>query len=459
MHPNIAVPGFHKTDTDAILIDFSINIVQYRNVVESRPRWFSALRQKNGDDNTMAQFRSEDELHVTWTTLPAWTYNNAEFLALEKEAIFMRTWQIVGHVSELKRPGDYLRFDLLGESAIVLRDHDGKLRAFHNVCRHRAFRLLGNPAGRCDGLIRCRYHGFAYDLKGRLIAVPSEQEFDGIDKSELGLVPIEMDVFLGFVFIRFADDGGPRVAEQLAPFRDALALYRTEEMEPFGATSTTEIRADWKVAVDNNVEAYHVPIGHPGLQRLYGTTYTLEVQPLGVSRGGGPLRDQVSTNWSERHYQKLLPDVTHLPVERKRAWLYYSVFPNLAFDIYPDMIDYFQYLPISPGRSMSRSRSFVIPDSRREMHAARYLNMRINRQVTFEDVELVEGVQLGLGSRSYHIGPLSRKEARVRQFQELIIKRIPVAACIDPPEAGTVATRNLQLAATPAEPSHAFVAV
>src|ERR1700730_5676805 len=180
----------------------------------------------------VTHLRSEDVLLMTWTTLPAWTYNNAEFLALEKEAIFMRTWQLVGHVSELKGPGDDLRFDLLGESAIVLRDNDGKLRAFHNVCRHRAFRLMGKPAGHCDGLIRCRYHGFTYDLKGRLIAVPGEQEFEGIDKSELGLVPVEMDVFLGFVFIRFVDDGGPRVAEQRGPFRDALALYRTEEMEP-----------------------------------------------------------------------------------------------------------------------------------------------------------------------------------------------------------------------------------
>lgn len=405
----------------------------------------------------MTGSRSEELLHMSWTTLPAWTYNNAEFFALEKEAIFMRTWQIVGHVSELRRPGDYLRFDLLGESAIVLRDNEGKLQAFHNVCRHRAFRLLGEPAGRCEGLIRCRYHGFTYSLKGRLMAVPGEQEFDGIDKSELGLVPIELDVFLGFVFIRFADDGGPRVAEQLAPFRDALALYRTEEMEPFGAVSTTDIRADWKVAVDNNTEAYHVPIGHPGLQRLYGTTYTLEVQPLGVSRGGGPLRDQISSNWSERHYQKLLPDVAHLPAERKRSWLYYSMFPNLAFDIYPDQIDFFQYLPVSPGRSMSRSRSFVLADDRREMRAARYLNIRINRQIAFEDVELVEGVQHGLGSRSYQTGPLSRKEARVRQFQELIRERIPVAACIDPPEAGTVAARNRQMAAEPAPSSREFV--
>ncbi len=198
--------------------------------------------------------------------------------------------------------------------------------------------------------------------------------------------------------------------------------------------------------MDNNIEAYHVPVGHPGLQRLYGTTYSFEVQPLGVSRGGGPLRDRLSTNWSERHYQKLLPDISHLPQERKRAWLYYSMFPNLAFDIYPDLIDYFQILPLAPGQSLSRSRSYALADDRREMRAARYLNIRINRQVGLEDVELVEGVQAGLGSRSYAIGRLSRKEARVRQFHDLIRQRIPVAACVEAPEAGTVAVRNRQMA-------------
>jgi phenylpropionate dioxygenase-like ring-hydroxylating dioxygenase large terminal subunit len=379
-------------------------------------------------------------------TLPAWTYYSAEFQALEKEAIFMRTWQLVGHTSELARRGDYLRFDLLGESAIVIKDNDG-LRAFHNVCRHRAFRLIDKPHGHCDGLIRCLYHGFTYDLKGRLIAVLGEQDFEGLDKREHGLVPIELDVFLGFIFIRFVHDNGPSIAEQLAPFHQALMQYRTEEMVPYGERVTTEIRADWKVAVDNNIEAYHVPIGHPGLQRLYGTTYSLEVKPLGVSRGGGPLHDEESRNWSERHYQRLLPDVAHLPKDRKRAWLYYSLFPNIAFDIYPDMIDYFQILPVSPGRSISRSRSFVVEDARREMRAARYLNMRINRQVTREDVGLVEGVQLGITSRSYQSGPLSRREARVLQFHELIRQRIPVATVRDAPETGTVAVRNRELLA------------
>src|SRR5579862_2842076 len=135
---------------------------------------------------------------MSWMTLPAWTYQNAEFLALEKEAIFMRSWQLVGHVSELRKPGDYLRFDVLGESAIVLRDQQGKLRAFHNVCRHRAFRLVEKPSGHCGSLITCRYHGFSYDLCGRLVAVAAGEDFEGLDKSQYGLVPIELDTYLGF---------------------------------------------------------------------------------------------------------------------------------------------------------------------------------------------------------------------------------------------------------------------
>ncbi|QEX18918.1 (2Fe-2S) ferredoxin [Hypericibacter terrae] len=380
-------------------------------------------------------------------TLPAWIYANDEFFALECEAIFRRTWQLVGHVNELKQPGDFLRFDLLGESAIVLRDKQGRLQAFHNVCRHRAFRLLEGDQGNCGRAVRCRYHGFLYDLDGRLMGVPSEDSFPGLDKSEYGLRPVEMEIFLGLVFIRFGGDG-PSIAEQFEPYREALGFYRIAEMEPLGPHSHTPIAADWKVAVENNSEAYHVPVGHPGLQRLYGTTYRYEVKPLGVSHGGGRLIDRPSPSWSERHYLKLLPPVEHLPEDRRRAWLYYSMFPSLAFDIYPDQIDYFQILPLSPGRCIARSRAYALPDARREMKAARWLNQRINRLVGAEDKGLVEGVQAGLGSSGYRSGILSAKEVRVQQFQSMIRAAIPVAGQETAPEAGSVARRNRELKAT-----------
>lgn len=360
------------------------------------------------------------------TTLPGWIYRSESFHALEREAIFMRTWQLAGHQNEIPEPGDYLRFDLMGESAIVLRDRGGNIRAFYNVCRHRAFQLLDGTAGHCDKTIRCRYHGFTYGLDGTLVAVPGEVAFDGIDKACHGLRAIELEIFLGLVFIRFGGDG-PSVATQFAPYREALARYRIEEMQPLGPHATVPIGADWKVAVENNVEGYHIAIAHPGLQRLFGRNYRFETGPLGISHAGGVLRDVPSQNWSERHYLALLPEAGHLEPWQGRGWYYYAMFPNLAFDIYPDQIDYFQILPVAPGLAVSRSRAFALPDARREMRAARYLNQRINREVSREDVALVEGVQAGLGSRGYGAGILSGQEARVKQFHDMILAAIPGA--------------------------------
>lgn len=377
-------------------------------------------------------------------TLPAWTYDDAEYFALEKELIFMRTWQLVCHASEVKEPGAYARLDLLGESALVIRGKDGVLRAFYNVCRHRASRLLDGDTGRCDRVIRCRYHGWVYDLDGSLKAVPSEGAFPGLDKAKHGLKPLQIEAWHGFVFVRF-EGSGPGVAEMMAPYDAELSLYRLEEMQPIGGYTGREAPVDWKNAVDNNIEGYHIPPAHPGLQRLFGRNYRFETKPHGIARAGGRLAAAPSSNWSERHYQTLLPEVDHLPAERQRAWYYYSLFPNLAFDVYPDMVDFFQILPLAPGRSRSRARAYGLADSRRAMRAARYLNNRINTQVGREDVALVEGVQAGLASRSYDVGLLSDKEQRLREFHGLIRSMIPVAGCRARPAPGTLAHCNRRL--------------
>jgi phenylpropionate dioxygenase-like ring-hydroxylating dioxygenase large terminal subunit len=372
-----------------------------------------------------------------WETLPAWCYNNRNFFQTERDRIFLRTWQLAGHVSELNEPGDYIRFDLLDQTVIVMRGQDGEIRAFHNICRHRAYRLLDGHSGHCDRLVRCLYHGWSYDFSGKLIGVPNESTFENFDRAEFGLKPVEMDMFLGLIFIRFLP-GGPSLAEELAPLREPLGHYRIEQMKPFGPHSVTPIEADWKVAVENNSEAYHVPIGHPGLQRIYGASYSLEILGNGTSRGGGQLQEPTAkSTWSERHYMKLLPEVDHLPEERRRAWLYYSTFPNLAFDIYPDQIDFFQIIPVAPGKCYARARAYALEDNRREMRVARWLNLRINMQVGKEDVGLVEGTQAGLASLGYGTGHLSRKEARIKLFQDEVRRRIPAALLREPPDAFT----------------------
>src|SRR4029078_7064027 len=120
----------------------------------------------------------------------------------------------------------------------------------------------------------------------------------------------------------------------------------------------------------------------------------------------GDLVEVEAANPSERTYQRLLPRVGHLPESHQRKWLYYKLFPNVAFDIYPDQVDFMQFLPVSATETVIREISYALPDDRREMTAARYLNWRINRKVNAEDTELISRVQLGMQSASYEAGPL-----------------------------------------------------
>jgi len=359
-----------------------------------------------------------------WPTLPAEAYVSPQILHEEAERIFRRTWQLACHESDLPRPGSYLVFDLLQESALLVRGKDGQVRAFHNVCRHRAFRLL-DGAGESPGRIRCHYHGFSYALDGRLAGVPGEEDFPCLDRPAMGLRPVALEAWHGFLFVRFGDDDGPGIAEQMAPLEARLASYRLAEMQPLGAEARATFRCNWKVAVENNIEGYHIPLAHPGLQRLYGDRYSFHLEAAGVSHAGARLPETLDgLSWSERHYLALLPETPHLAPERQRFWGYVSLFPSVAFDLYPDQIDFFQILPLGPELALTRSRAYALPDERRAMRAARALNQRINRLVSREDQGLVEGVQRGLASSGYRQGKLSRREARVRQFQDAWRQRL-----------------------------------
>jgi carnitine monooxygenase subunit len=356
-------------------------------------------------------------------SLPAWIYCDPEFFEVEKQAIFRSSWQLVCHRSDVPSIGDYHSFEFLGESVITLRGEDGGIRSFHNVCRHRASRLLDGPKGHCGKRITCPYHAWTYGLDGRLIAVPRPDSFHELDTSRHGLVPLEQEIYMGFVFIRFAP-GLPSVREMAAPYEEELASYRLEELVPQGRVTLRPRAVNWKNVADNYSDGLHIPVAHPGLTRLFGRSYGIEAQPW-IDKMWGELREIPSSNWSERLYQKLLPAVAHLPAKRQRLWTYFKLWPNVALDIYPDQIDFMQFLPISAGETLIREIAYVHPDSRPEMRAARYLNWRINRQVNTEDKALIERVQAGMASGSYSVGPLGDNEACLRSFARRMRSLIP----------------------------------
>jgi phenylpropionate dioxygenase-like ring-hydroxylating dioxygenase large terminal subunit len=366
-------------------------------------------------------------------SLPGWLYHDADFFEAEKKAFLRRAPQVVCHESEIPQPGEWRTLEYLGESVIVIRGDDAEVRAFSNVCRHRGSRLVDGTGG-CSKVLTCPYHAWSYARDGRLVGVPHRHEYPGLQTVDLGLHSVPLENWHGFLFVTL-ERGAPSVAEMMSPYEDEVAPYRFEELRVLGRVTLRPRPLNWKTIADNYSDHLHIPVGHPGLTRLFGRNYRIDAREH-VDRMEGDLADKESANPSERAYQRYLPAVEHLPRSHRRKWLYYKLFPNVAFDIYPDQVDFMQFLPVSATETVIREISYALPDDRREMKAARYLNWRINRRVNAEDTELITRVQLGMQSASYEAGPLGKSELCLRSFAKKLRILVPEARLSSPPAPG-----------------------
>jgi phenylpropionate dioxygenase-like ring-hydroxylating dioxygenase large terminal subunit len=359
-------------------------------------------------------------------SLPAWVYNHPEMSRLEHERILKPSWQIACHISQIPRAGDYVTFELGSDSVIALRETGGGIRALRNVCRHRGTRLL-EGAGHCPGRITCPYHGWTYRYDGTLLATPARESFPDLDLSAHGLDAVRLEVALGFVWVCLGAEPSAPPSQAWAPLMEELLPYRFEELVPTQPLFAEEWDVDWKIAMDNYLESYHVPIGHPGLNRMFTPDYEDQRGAPGIARGISWLREARSPRWSERIYQKYVGEVTapHLPEPQRRSWRFYSYLPNLGLDVFPEQVDFFQVLPRGPGKALIRSASFGLPDERREMRLVRWLGNRINMQVNTEDRQLCERLQRGIADSHYRPGPLSQIETWMLEFHNLLRARIP----------------------------------
>lgn len=358
-------------------------------------------------------------------SLPAWTYNDSDFMELERQHVFMPAWHLVCHESDIPNIGDYSTLKMFNELALVVRGKDGEIRAFHNFCRHRAARLVDGDQGNCGRNIVCPYHAWTYQLDGRLSGVPYLDQYENFDRADHGLIPIECESFAGFVFIRF-EGGGEPLAAYMAPIKEELSIYRTAEMKPLRNIGNRLREVNWKNGCDNYCDALHIPVAHWGLNGLIGPTYRLEVDGEAF-KIYGDLETGRMPSKSNAAYCRILPRVDHLPDDRQRLWTYYKLWPNLMFDVYPDQVDFMQFIPLTPTTCLLRECAYALGDDRREMKLSRYLNTRINRSVNLEDKDLIERVQAGMGSSQFKSGPLGREEILLRKFAEQMRNAIPLA--------------------------------
>jgi len=372
-------------------------------------------------------------------SLPGWLYFDPEFFEAEKTAFLRSAPQVVCHESDIAEAGEWRTLEYLGESVIVVRGDDGVARALANVCRHRGSRLVDGTGG-CAKVLTCPYHAWSYGRDGRLVGVPHRSEYPGLRPQELALKHVALENWRGFLFVTL-EPGAPSVAEMMSPYEAEVAPYRFQDLRAIGRVTLRPRPLNWKTIADNYSDHLHIPVGHPGLTRLFGRNYRVEAKDH-VDRMEGELAEAESANPPERAYQRLLPEAEHLPPSHRRKWLYYKLFPSVAFDIYPDQVDFMQFLPVSASETVIREISYALPDERREMKATRYLNWRINRRVNAEDTALITRVQLGMQSASYEAGPLGTSEVCLRSFARKLRRLIPEARLDSPPPPGWSARRS-----------------
>lgn len=328
-------------------------------------------------------------------TLDATRYHEPGAYEAERRAIFAREWLYLAHESELSHAGDTLAECLAGWPVFVRRGRDGALRAFHNVCRHRAGPLVGDGAERHE-LLRCRYHGWTYDEAGALRRPPDFGAAEGFDTARLPLFPIRVETWRGFVFVNL-DLDAPPLTHFLGPFA-AVAKDVPLEAATFHSRIRHDLACNWKTYVENYLEGYHVPFLHPGLSR------EVETKAYRVEPGPGYVLHEVPTRAAAERpvYQGFW------------AW----VAPNLAFNVYANGMSVERMLPTGP-RSMRIEYQFFFRDPGESGREGREAALAMCRQVTAEDQGICEAVQRNLEAGVYVRGRLSpRHEAGVFAFQQ-----------------------------------------
>ena len=352
-------------------------------------------------------------------TLPSRFYTDPSVLALEKERIFRRTWQLVGtlahpcgEVNGTKRtiaePESYFTVDLAGEPIVVVRDTAGTLRAFSNVCRHRAGPIA--QAAGCRKVFNCAYHGWTYTLDGRLIGTPEVDGMEFFDRSTMGMVPLQCETWEQFIFVNFADNG-PSLNEYLGNIselaRDSFQNLQLVERRDY------LLNCNWKVYVDNYLEGYHIPVVHPGLMKeIDYPRYRCETFRY-HSQQFGPVREVKPADAHERVYA---PNAHGL----KEA-LYFWLFPNLMLNFYPDNVSTNLIVPLSHDKTLTIFEWYFHDANSVHTRERAAKAIAFSDQVQQEDIHICEAVQRGIQSFTYDRGRYSvNRENGVHHFHMLL---------------------------------------
>ena len=339
------------------------------------------------------------------STIPASWYIDPRVADLEKHRVFGRAWQVIACADQVRKPGQFATGEVAGAPVVAVRDHDGQLRGFYNVCRHHAAAVAQEPAGEAN-IFRCPYHGWSYGLDGTLKGAPEFEGVCGFDRSGNGLVPIRAEVWEQFVLVNL-----DRAADPLDEFLGRL----TARLSPLNLGSlhfferrTYSLNCNWKVFVDNYLDGgYHVPHLHKALNSvLEYKQYTIQNEDRYCLQSS----PMVSSDSDA---------ATAATRKGNRAW-YFWQYPNFMINLYQGYMDTNLVLPDGVDRCKIVF-DFYFDDVTENAVERNRQSIAVGERVNNEDVAICESVQRGLHSRAYGAGRLSvRREAGEHLFHRLL---------------------------------------
>lgn len=348
-------------------------------------------------------------------TMPARFYFDPEIYERERDAIFMRSWQYAGHVSQVAKPGEFMTLRICDQSIFVVRAKSGAINAFYNVCQHRGHELL-DGAGKTN-IITCPYHAWAYDFDGELRSARNSERMKGFKKCDFALKPVRVETFCGLVFVNLDPDAKP-LAELAPGLEDEIRHYapHLDEMQ-FAQRDDYAVEANWKVMIDNFLECYHCHTAHKDFVTLVDMpSYRSKVCGVYSSHCSGKAR---STENAAYKFEKGDVDFGYA------GWY---LWPNTTIWVYPGEpnLSVLQMLPVGPDRCIEH-QDWFLPGKKpsKQLKDAMVYQKDVLQP---EDIGLCESVQRGLKSRGYNQGRFvvdedgsELSEHAVHHFQRMVV--------------------------------------
>lgn len=374
--------------------------------------------------------------------VPTTIYHDPEIYDKELEAIFKRSWYLIGRTDQIPHAGDFFTYDLptFQQSILVCRDRDDNINAFHNVCPHRGNAVEIRSGGRCNGLFMCRFHGWSFDLNGQIARVRDEEGFFNLDKDQLNLKPVPMGIWEGFIFVAPVDEPCQTLEEYLGDQAKGLAGYPWDACTQ-SSQFETRINCNWKLAVDSPAEVYHIPVLHP---HSAAPTMMAAGNPFGRLLDV-VIKDRHRTN---SHYsvmaepkpvqnlayrnaaaaQNVVRDSLEyemppgLNPARSPHWSVDLVmfFPTLSFTVSAGMYTAHQVWPLGPHQCLYQQRVFVRKAGNAAERFGQENTMVEFRDVVMEDLSTLERIQNSLNSGQIKVFHFHDHELALRHQHKVV---------------------------------------